>query len=587
MKLSFFKKQTQKQSIKRSHLIEFFAGLLVIVFLNIIGSYLFTRFDLTSEKRYTLSQSTKKMLKNVDDYVYFKIYLEGDLPSDFKRLRNETKEMLNQFRAYNKYVEYEFFNINEIPEADRRGFYQRMIEKGFQPSSIRTQGKDGKVTEQMIFPCADVTYKGREATIQLLKAQRFSDDENLLNSSIESLEYELSDAVRKMTLTHKKNIGFVVGHGEMSSVKLYDLIYSLSEYYILDSVLIDGHINSLATLSADSKDSSKVRYHNKFDALVIAQPTQAFSDKDLFIIDQYIMRGGSVLWLIDPLNASMDSLQFQESTIALKMPLRIENQLFKYGVRVNPNLVMDINCIPIPMKTSSVGEKPVISLVPWVFFPELYAGSDHPIVKNLNPVKSEFVSSVDTLENAINKTILLTTSRFSRILNAPAEIRLDEASQEPQERLYNKHFVPVAVLLEGEFESAFRNRIAPEIENAPEMEFRSKGVPAKMIVVGDGDIAKSQFNHKYGYPYPLGYDQYTRMTFGNKDFLLNALNYLCGDKDYLDSRSREIKIRKMDPMKIKEHETGIRLLNVILPIGLVLIFGISLYFVKRHRYTKK
>ncbi len=591
MKFSFLKKETspeQKRNIKRTNIIELAATILIIVFVNIIGFYFFTRFDLTAEKRYTLSPSTKKLLKNLDDVAYFKVYLEGDFPADFKRLRNETREMLNQFRAYSKYIEYEFVNINEVASTkeERNEMYQRLYDKGLRPTQLRVPNKDGGLTELYIFPCAEVIYKGREKPVQLLINQRFSNNDNILNNSIQSLEYSLTDVIRRLTTSHKERIGFLRGHGELEGEDIVDIKVALMDYYNVEEATIDEKIYSLTYRDTDPKDSTKYTFRNKYKALVIPKPSKPFSDKDLFILDQYLMRGGKILWLIDPLYVSMDSIQNTKSTIAYTQPLHLENILFRYGIRINTNLVLDINCVPIPLHTSTVGDKPGFSFAPWYYFPEIVPLSDHPIVKNVNSIKTEFVSSIDTLESPVKKTILLTTSKFSRILYAPVEVNLEEAVKEPQERLYNKKYVPVSVLLEGVFESAFKHRLPAELTEAPEMGFLNESSPTKMIVVGDGDVIKNQFNYKYGYPYPLGFDRYTGETYGNKNFILNCINYLCDDQDFLSTRSREIKIRKLDALKIKKDETLYQILNVALPVALIAVFGVILFFVRRRLYTK-
>ena len=583
------KEEDKKQNIKRTNLIQLAGVVLLIVFVNIIGYFFYLRFDLTAEKRYTLAPSTKKLLKEADDIIYFKVYLEGDFPADFKQLRNETREMLNQFRAYNKNIEYEFINPNTVStdRAEQNAFYQRLVDKNIQPTQINERKKDG-MQQLLIFPAAEVLYREKETVVQLLSSQRYVSEAELLNNSIQNLEYALTDGIRRVTAKKKNKIGFVRGYGEFGKENLFDIQVALSEYYNVENVEINERINSLTERVAGFKDSTKIVFQNKYDALIITRPTKPFSDKDLFILDQYVMYGGKILWLIDPLDATMDSLERNDEAIAMRYDLRLENLLFKYGVRVNPNLIMDIRNVPIPMAAGNPNPngKPQITFMPWYYFPEIIPRSSHPIVKNINAIKAEFISSIDTIENDIKKTVLLTSSEFARTINAPAIINLQIAREEPDERLFNKRFLPVAVLLEGNFSSAFKNRLDPTLTDSPEIGYLEESSPAKMIVVSDGDMIKNRYNYKEGFAYPIGYDQYTGMMYGNKEFILNCVNYLCDDDGYLSTRSREVKLRKLNVLKIKKEETKYQLVNIIAPILLVSIFTGALFFTRKRFFTK-
>ena len=328
---------------------------------------------------------------------------------------------------------------------------------------------------------------------------------------------------------------------------------------------------------------------NKFDLLIVAKPTEPFSDQDLFIIDQYIMHGGKVLWLIDPLNADLDSLATKAQAIATRFPLNLDDMLFNYGVRVNANIIMDIRCRPIPMRVGMVGDKPQIAFRPWYYFPEIVPTSQHPIVRNLDLLKTDFISSIDVLDNSgdVRSTVLLTTSEYSRIKNAPAVIDLGDGQVEPDRRLFNRSNLPVAVLLEGTFKSTWRNRLTPQFTNLPEMGYMSESEPTKMIVVSDGDIIKNRYNAQEGATYPLGYDFYTQTLYANKEFLLNAVNYLVGDDGMLAARSREIKLRKLNVMKIHEQRNKYQIVNVVLPSILIALAGVVIVIVRKNKYSKK
>lgn len=580
----------QKRSLKRSHLIELFAGIFVIIFLNIIGNYIYTRFDLTSEKRYTLSKATKRLLKDIDETVLVRVYLEGnELPPDFVRLQNETKEMLNQFRAYNKYVEYEFVNPTDFDDPkEQQVFYQKLAQKGIQPSQIEIKTSDG-IKQQLVIPAADVMYKGQETSVQLLLGQRYVSDVELINNSVQALEYTLTDAIRRLSRVEKQRIAFLQGHGELERHAIYDIQLALTDYYAMENITLDGNINSLTERVINPKDSSSISFRNKFKLLVVPKPTKPFSDEDLYIIDQFVMYGGRVLWLIDGLDIEMDSLANRSQTMAMRMDLGLgfDEMMFTYGVRVNSNLIMDIRCMPVPMAGGSMGNNPQIEFRPWYYFPEVVPLSKHPIVKNLDVIKSEFVNSIDIIDNEIRKIVLLTTSEYTRVVNAPAVVDLNVAQTEPDPRLFNKANLPIAVLLEGAFKSPWKNRLSPTFTDIPEMGYRSEGDTTKMIVISDGDIIKNAFNYRQNYPYPLGYDKYTNTMYANKTFILNAINYLCGDEDYMESRSREIKIRKLNVAQIKENRLAYQVINILVPIVIVIIGGVAILLIRKNRYKKK
>ena len=566
--------------------LQFLLSILIIVLVNILATRLFTRIDLTAEKRYTLSETTKELLRGVDDIVYFQIYLEGDFPAGFTRLQQATREMLDEFRAYSRNIEYEFINpsASENPK-ERNDVYQLLIEKGLQPTDLQVSTKEGR-QQQIIFPGAIVSYKGREMPLELLRSQLGAPSEKILNNSLEGLEYNLASTISTLTSARKPAIALIGGHGELGNRLIYDAAQSLSESYAVERVFINGQLNSLTR--RDSISPGRIRISNRFEAIIIAKPDSAFSEKDKFLIDQYIMRGGSVLWLVDPVMASMDSLQDSESTMGIWQDLKLEDLLFKYGVRLNPNLVTDLNALPIPLRTGQVGNQPQIDFFPWYFFPVITPVSDHPIVKNLNAIKTEFVSSLDTVAApGIKKTILLKTSRHSRTLSTPVMISLSMLQQEPDQRLYQGPPEPVAVLLEGNFESNYINRIPPLIRDNKEIDFLSEGKPAKMIVVTDGDIIKNQLHFSQNYPLPLGYDQYTGETFGNKDFILNAINYLTDNSGLIDIRAKELKIRLLDMTKVNNQKAFWQLLNVLGPVVLILVFAVIQSYLRRRKYSGK
>jgi len=578
------KTQSKQKSMKRNSLVQLVAGLLIIILANFIGSFLFTRFDLTAEKRYSLSPATKELLKGIDDIVFFRIYLDGDFPAGFKRLKNSTKEMLDEFRAYNKNIQYEFINPSASEsEQERNDTYQLLIEKGLQPTDLQVNTKEGR-KQQMIFPGALANYKSNEVPVELLNSQIGVPPEEVLNNSVQSLEFKLAGAIRSLTVVNKPSIAFIRGHGELENKYIYDIGQALSKQYTVGVIGIGGQLSSLT--KRDSLSEDKTRIVNKYDAIVIAKPDTALPEKDKFIIDQYIMRGGKVLWLIDPVKASMDSLEASDNTLGIAMDLNLEDMLFRYGVRINTDLVMDLNAMPIPLNTGQVGNQPKIDFFPWYYFPVITPTIDHPIVKNLNAIKMEFVSSIDTIRVPdVKKTILLKTSNYSRTISTPALITLSILEQEPDERAYVGPPKTVAVLLEGEFRSDYENRIPPEIQFNKDIGFIAKSKPTRMIVVSDGDVIRNQLHFSQGYPMPLGYDQYTGETFGNKDFILNALDYLLDESGLISIRSRELKLRQLDMTKVNNNIIFWKTFNIGFPVLLVILFGVVRNYLRKKKFS--
>ncbi len=566
-------KKNQAQNRKRS-LLRLLGGLAIVLILNLAGTLGFFRLDLTQEKRYTLSENTRELLKSLDDIVYFKIYLEGELPASYKKLQNSVREMLDEFRAYNKSnIEYEFIDPSE--GKDKRtlnDFYNELVEKGLQPAIDRQQSSTS--TEQrVIWPCALVTYKTRETSVNFIQTGQKSDKEILINESLESLEFNLIDAIRRLTIREKPAIAFIEGHGEADAMMTEDITKSLTDYYVVKRLKINQKLDALKDINA----------------IIIAGPDSVYDEKDKFIIDQFIMKGGRVLWLVDGTATNMDSLQSRAETVAIANEVNLEDMLFKYGVRINNNLLLDMNSCPIPVKTGQVGDQPQFEYYNWYYFPSISNPDGHPIVKNLNAIRFEFVSGLDTIGNSsIKKTVLLSTSSSSRILNTPAIISLNVLTEQPSKDFFNKSKIPVAVLLEGNFTSVFANRIPPEIAEDKEIGYRELGEKTRMIVVSDGDIILNQFVVRNGQymTYPLGYDRYTGISYGNKDFILNCMNYLVDDSNLLSIRSRELKIRLLDKSLIASNRLRIQLVNVLGPVFSIIAFGFLLMFFRKFKTRK-
>ncbi|MEE0883054.1 MAG: gliding motility-associated ABC transporter substrate-binding protein GldG [Bacteroidales bacterium] len=582
---AIFKPSSVKADVKKSHILQLVLGLVIIIFLNVIGYFFFARIDLTQEKRYTLSESSKKLMSNLEDIVFIRCYLEGDIPSEYKKLRNETKEMLDQFRAYNPDIEYEFVDPNNFENAkDKNEFYQRLFEKGFSPL-LTTSTNNNSQVQQYIFPYLEITYKGRTTIVPLISSKNGFSSDGIVNASIENLEYNLYTAIRSVATQQRGKVAFLYGHGEWQVENIWDFISSLNEYYTVDSISINEKLNALTERVYDSVNPNLVKIKNKFDCLVIAKPTSIFSYKDLYLIDQYIMHGGKVLWLVDPLLVSMDSLQTQANTFAISNFTGVDDILFRYGVKLNTNLVTDMQCAKIPIVTGQYqNNTPQMTYYPWNFFPEISPNSNHIISDKISPVKMEFASSIDTTNSPAKKTVLLSSSNRTRVLNSPVNVSLQMLKQKQDASLFNSGAKDVAILLEGEFSSAFKNRLTPEMELNSQMAYKDFSDTTAMIVIADGDVVRNDFMN--GQLLPLGYDKYTRKMYGNKEFLVNCVNYLCGDEDLIPLRSREVIMRNLDLAKVEREKTAWQIVNVALPIVVIVLFGVLLAVLRKKTFTK-
>ncbi len=557
------------RNAKRQSIIRLFLLFGILVLINIIAQFAFERFDMTQENRYSLSESSKELARELDDIVYFKVYLEGDLPPGFLKLKNSLKEMLDEFRIYSDdNIEYEFIDPSGNPDEKQRvELYKQLAEKGLFPTNLEESDK-GQQSQKIIFPGAIVNYRSLEIPMQILKSKFGGNSDVMLNNSIENLEYEISNVLRKISRQKSTSIAFLRGQNELPTKQISDAANGLSDFYLVDTVKIAGKLDAL----------------NNYKLLIIAKPDTAFDEKDKFIIDQFIMKGGRILWLIDKMAMNMDSLEKRNTTVSIPYELNIDDMLFRYGVRINNDFVMDMQAAPIPVVTGYVGNQPKQEIFPWYYYPLLSAESRNPIVKNLNMVKTEFASSIDTIETEnVTKTVLLTSSKLSRLQMAPARVSLNILRDKADPMMFNRRNIPIAVLLEGNFSSNYQNRLPSAILNSKEISFKEKSEKTKMIVVSDGDVIASYVSKK-GNVYPLGYDRFTRQTFGNKSFVLNCIDYLCDNDAVLELRSKEIRMRLLDPAKI-ESPQFIQWLNVVLPTFLIIVFGIIFTFIRKRKFT--
>ncbi|MCQ2318366.1 MAG: gliding motility-associated ABC transporter substrate-binding protein GldG [Bacteroidales bacterium] len=586
--------ENKRKNIKKNEIVSLVITLVIIVMVNVIGSFLYTRFDLTSEKRYTLSDTSKEILSNLDDYVYFRVYLEGEFPAGFKKLRKETKEMLDEFRAYSKFIDYEFINpsVSNDP-SERDETYKILYQSGLNPYTATMQTNNG-VQQIMIWPGVLVSFHERELAVDLLSAQSGQRQETILNNSSQDLEYKLISAIKDITEGRSSTVAFIEGHGELNDAEVYDIANTLTKKYTLRRISLDEKMTALTHRDYDRDSNIVVK--PIYDAVVIAKPTLPFSEKDKFIIDQYVMYGGKVLWLLDHVKADMDSLKSAESMMGTTLDVNLDDQLFKYGVRLNNNLLLAYPCAQIGLVTGQ-GNNMQSVLLPWYYFPLLNPASQHPIVKNLEAVKSDFTGSLETTTSApeIQKIPLLKTSDYTKISSAPVYISLNILNERPNAQMFPKKGQVTAYLLNGKFSSLYENRLPAELLSSNEIAFKNESVPTSMIVVADGDITRNQLaqldfakknNKRVGSPLPLGYDQYTNNTYGNKQFIENAISYLVDGEGLISIHSRELKIRLLDMNKINSLQTMWQTVNVVLPSVVIVLFGLVMAFIRKKKYNK-
>ncbi len=546
-------------------------GIIIIAY---ICSLLTVRIDLTEDKRYTLSPSTLNVLDGIDNDIYIQVYLDGEMQIPLKRLRRSVKEMLDEFRlASRRKISYEFINPAATGDVrQREALYESLYNKGLVPVRAQLTDDEGGESQRLVFPGMIVNYNGVEIPVNFLKNnQMVSYEQNILHS-IEGLEYEMIQTISTVVSDTVYKVAFLEGHGELTETEVADITYHMAKFFTVDRGMAGGRPGVL----------------DDYAAVIVAGPLDQFSEEDKFVIDQYIMNGGRVIWLIEQVYVNSDSLSLGE-TVGLYHTVNIEDQLFRYGARVNPELIQDLECAIIRMSVTTGGEQRQIVPAPWVYYPLLLPNQDHPVTRSLNRVKGEFVNTIDTvgLDPSVKKTILLTSSGYARTLSPPLLIRLSDAETVHDESEFNKSDLPVAVLLEGIFSSAYKNRMPGALFGNTSVEIRNESMPTKMIVIADANIIRNEVQRS-GYseiPLPLGQDKYTGQIYGNRDFMLNCLNYLVDDNDLMNLRSREMKLRLLDRSKIREKKIQIQVFNIITPVLLVILAGIAGAYIRRRLYT--
>lgn len=542
----------------KQQLIKISVLIAILIGINLLASFIFVRWDLTQEKRYTISDATKNLLQNLDEQIVINVYLAGDFPPGFERLERAIKETLESFADYGgSNIAYRFIEPND-PKLQ-----EELAQKGLIPTNLFAN-EDGKRTERLIFPGALIFYGGKEYPVQLLKGNQASGSEERLNQSYEGVEFELASAIRRLTLKDRKKIGFLVGHTKVPPPRFSDLLATLQQNYDL-------------YFDAQNPDS-----WDKGDLLIIPKPDSPFSEEEKYKLDQFVMRGGKLLIFAD--GAQVDSVSL-EGTFAQPLSLNLDDLLFKYGCRINPNLIKDLSCAMIPLNVGNMGDKPQIQPMPWRFFPLINNFGANPIVRNLDAVYSRFPSTIDTVmvPNVV-KTPLLLTSQYTKTLKVPALVAYNEARQQPDPREYNNGVKTIGLLLEGTFSSLYNNRLLP---TDPRMSsFVGQSKPSKIIVVSDGDMIVNDIDYTRNAPLPMGYDRLTRYTYANKDFVLYAIDYLVDPKGLITARNKQVMLRPLDKIRLKEERTQWQLINLIAPLALIGLLGLGFQWWRKNQFAK-
>lgn len=549
----------------------------ILLFINILANTFYGHLDLTEEKRFTLTRPTHTMLRELKDQVYVQVLLEGEFPAGFKRLQTATREMLDDFRSETGYLNYQFDDPSEgtIEEVNARR--KALADQGIQPVNLRV-AEQGETSQKLIYPFAIFRMGSKQVVVKLLENESATlAPEEVINNSVSLLEYKFANALKKIQAPSRPVILFTKGHGELSDLQLGDLDRSLRAFYNTDRIALDSVVQIKPEECA---------------LLVIAKPQTAFSERDKFKIDQFVMQGGQVMWLIDRLNASLDSMRMTSRFVPTDYPLNLEDLLFKYGVRIQPDLVLDMECSKIKLVVGQNGNIPQFDLFPWYYHPAVLPTGTHPIVKNLDRVDMHFCSSIDTIrtKTPVKKTVILSSSKYSRLQFSPIDLSFEILKYNADPTKFNKGMQPVGVLLEGSFPSGFENRVSEEMQNGLKqmgMEYRSQSVPTRMLVISDGDVAANFVRDAAEKQWmPLGYNHMDNVTYANKDLMLNAVEYLIDPTGVIEARTKEVKLRLLDTVRTKQQANLYRSINLGLPLVLLGFFGWFFNWRRKKRYAK-
>ncbi len=560
--------------VKHKNNIKFLLGMIaILIAANFVASKFFMRFDLTKDKRYTLSQTSLDIVNEVQQPLYVDVFLKGEFPGEFKKLQTETQQLLEEFRAYNSNVVFQFVNPLEN-EEERDLIMDSFLQRGLTPVNV-TMSDKGKQTQEVVFPWAIATYGEKSIKIPLLKNTSSLSTAEKVVSSVQHLEYAFANAFNAISKDKEKKVAVIKGNGELHDLLMADFIRDVRDHYFIGTFTLD---------SVAKQPNQSLKYLQKYDVAIIAKPTEKFSDEEKMVLDQFIMKGGKTLWLVDQVAIEMDSLyNDQGSTLAYPRDLNLNDMFFKYGIRINPGLIKDIMATPIALATGEAGGSTQYTQYPWFYSPWIYPSEKHPIVNNIDGIKMEFANPIDTLKNDIKKTVLLRSSQYSKIIGTPAEVNLDMVNERPEPTEFTSGGnIPVAVLLEGKFKSVYENRVLPFKDSS----FQSLGKMNKMIVISDGDVIRNQLDKDFQ-PLELGFDKWTNKLYGNKEFLINSLNYLLDDNGLINIRSKNVELPILDQEKVYENYRYSQIITVGAPLLVLTVFGVLFTFMRKRKYGRK
>ena len=538
----------------------------VVVLLNLLAYLFVIRVDMTDDKHYSLSEASIALLKQTDAPIRFTLYLQGDLNAGFKRLQRATQETIEEMSIYSDI----HFSIDDLLFTYSKDEAERI---GMRPTIIHEREQDGKTAQTTIYPYALMQYKGKKAVVALLKNTRGLSGEENLNASIEQIEFAMMEALSLLLQSETPRIAILEGHGEPDEAHTYDLMTALSRYFQVDRGQISG-IDSIVD----------VHILDDYKAILILAPQTPFSEQERFIIDQYIMRGGAILWAIDGIRFSEEVMQQEGFTPIIPLDLGLSEMFFRYGIRINPALVQDVQCLPIPVNVSSDPEQPNLQPMPWTYAPLLLTSQGSPITRNMGQIMSTFVSPIDAVggEDGIEKRVLLATSTASRLTATPGKVDLSDMNPDIEQFQYQH--IPVAVSLEGIFPSAFAHRIAPD-GIASDETIRKQSIPTRQVVIASGSIVINETQK--GQALPLGYDRYSGMQFSNRDMIVNSLLWLTDAEGLISLRNKEVTLRLLNDQRAHEERTKVQLISTITPIAILALVGVLVMVIRKRKYQKR
>lgn len=544
----------------------------VLIVANVASHFLFKRFDLTADKRYTLSETSLKIIDEVKEPLYVDVFLEGNFPGEFKKLQTETQQLLEEFKAQNSNIIFQFVNPLADEDVDKEAIFQSFVERGLTPVNVTLNDK-GQQTQEIVFPWAIATFGDKSVKIPLLKNMIGASTAEKVVTSVQHLEYAFANAFNTVSKAKEKKVAILNGNGQLEDKYIADFVRTIRDNYYIGPFTLD---------SVAKQPTETLKYLKKYDLLVIAKPTEVFTDAEKQVLDQYVISGGKTIWLMDQVNMEMDSLLQTGENLAFPRNLNLNDMFFKYGIRMQPDLIKDLMATPIALATGEQGSATQYTQFPWFYSPMIYPSAKNPIVSNLDGIKFEFASPIELLQNDLKKSVLLTSSKYSKLVGTPTEVNLNMVEERPDQKEFaGTGNYPVAILLEGKFHSVFENRVLA----FKDASFKNADKDSKMIVISDGDVIRNQLDKNYQ-PLELGFDKWTNTLYANKEFMLNCVNYLLDDTGLINIRSKEVNLPMLDKDKVYKDYTFSQIITVGLPLVVLLVFGVLFTILRKKKYSK-